>query len=43
MPATTRRRSRCSARRMGKAHGIQDDTLVEKIGDLIEWQQALAS
>src|SRR5688572_3312459 len=26
-----------------KAHGIQDDALVEKIGDLIEWQQALAA
>ena len=26
-----------------KAHGIQDDVLVEKIGDLIEWQQALAA
>lgn len=24
-----------------KSHGIQDDTLVEKIADLIEWQQAL--
>ena len=27
----------------GKAHGIQDDVLVAKIGDLIEWQQGLAS
>ncbi len=27
----------------GKAHGLQDDTLVEKIADLIEWQQALVS
>lgn len=26
-----------------KAHGIQDDVLVAKIGDLIEWQQALAA
>ena len=26
-----------------KAHGIQDDVLVAKIGDLIEWQQGLAS
>ena len=25
----------------GKAHGLQDDPLVEKIADLIEWQQAL--
>jgi len=28
---------------MGKAHGLQDETLVAKIGDLIEWQQALTS
>jgi type 1 glutamine amidotransferase len=27
----------------GKAHGIQDDVLVAKIGDLIEWQEGLAS
>ena len=27
----------------GKAHGIQDDVLLAKIGDLIEWQQGLAS
>ena len=27
----------------GKAHGIQDGVLVAKIGDLIEWQQGLAS
>jgi type 1 glutamine amidotransferase len=26
-----------------KAHGIQDDVLVAKIGDLIEWQDGLAS
>ncbi|HZW41282.1 MAG TPA: ThuA domain-containing protein [Agromyces sp.] len=26
-----------------KAHGIQDDVLVAKIGDLIEWQQGLES
>lgn len=25
----------------GKAHGLQDATLVAKIGDLIEWQEAL--
>ncbi|SFB46630.1 Trehalose utilisation [Nocardioides alpinus] len=25
----------------GKAHGLQDDVLVAKIGDLIEWQQGL--
>jgi type 1 glutamine amidotransferase len=25
----------------GKAHGLQDATLVEKIGDLLEWQRAL--
>ena len=25
----------------GKAHGLQDATLVEKIADLIEWQEAL--
>jgi type 1 glutamine amidotransferase len=25
----------------GKAHGLQDSTLVEKIDDLIEWQQTL--
>ncbi|KQZ85302.1 hypothetical protein ASD56_02830 [Microbacterium sp. Root166] len=25
----------------GKAHGLQDPTLVEKIADLIEWQEAL--
>ena len=27
----------------GKAHGLQDDVLVAKIGDLIEWQEGLAS
>jgi len=27
----------------GKAHGLQDDTLVAKIADLIEWQEALAA
>ena len=27
----------------GKAHGIQDDVLVAKIADLIEWQEALAA
>ncbi|MBM7505454.1 ThuA domain-containing protein [Agromyces aurantiacus] len=27
----------------GKAHGLQDDALVAKIDDLIEWQQALVS
>lgn len=27
----------------GKAHGLQDDGLVAKIADLIEWQQALVS
>lgn len=26
-----------------KSHGIQDDTLVAKIADLIEWQEALAA
>lgn len=27
----------------GKAHGLQDDVLVSKLGDLIEWQQGLLS
>jgi type 1 glutamine amidotransferase len=27
----------------GKAHGLQDDVLVEKIGDLITWQEGLLS
>ena len=27
----------------GKAHGIQDDVLLAKIGDLIEWQHGLTS
>ena len=27
----------------GKAHGLQDDVIVAKIGDLIEWQEGLAS
>jgi type 1 glutamine amidotransferase len=27
----------------GKAHGLQDDTLVAKIADLIEWQEALVA
>lgn len=27
----------------GKAHGLQDDVLVSKIGDLITWQQGLTS
>ena len=27
----------------GKAHGLQDEALVAKIGDLIEWQESLAS
>ena len=41
MPATTPAAVATLQQAWAKAHGIQDEVLVEKIADLIEWQEAL--
>lgn len=45
-PTSPRRRPHAAAlhilnKAQGKSHGLQDVTIVSKIGDLTEWQQGL--